>query len=357
MSHIQQHRTWTLRDEFYRVFHQWPLIFLFSALGCLAGWVAAQLWPAYYKATVQVHVALNPYRTYSDATFLALARPSYSNLDDFKNWQMSQLESVIYTDAIINDTAVILSQDHAPIDEQALLEMLGAEWRSAGVWSLTASSPDHQLATLAAQTWGQVAVKHVEAAVAAAQETFMIDQQLAAAAQTYRQARQRQTALQVARQNLLTWNEQNASTASTTPLPQAQRWDLISQAASLARFNPAWQDLLATQPGPDAAAADYLVWNTQVIGLIDAELDQGRQQLRDLEKTQDDLAVQYAAASSRSLGLSPNLEIESISRPSSEQIHPTSVLILLGGVTGLLAWLFTQVAVISRPLKAQRSQI
>jgi hypothetical protein len=77
--------SWSLSEELYRSFHQWPRISLFFVIGCLVGWLITWLLPANYRASAIVYVALNPYRTYEDANFLANVNPEYTNLDDYKN--------------------------------------------------------------------------------------------------------------------------------------------------------------------------------------------------------------------------------------------------------------------------------
>ncbi len=132
---------WSLAEELYRAFHQWPIILLFVVAGSLTGWVLAYLLPADYRAAQQVYVGLNPYRSFSDANFLALARPKYSNIDDYKNWQMAQLETVIFLEPIISETLTKLKdldpywQSYSAAQIKDLFE---ADWRSAGVWSLVA---------------------------------------------------------------------------------------------------------------------------------------------------------------------------------------------------------------------------
>ena len=66
--------------------------------------VLAYLLPADYRVRPASICRFEPIPLISDANFLALARPKYSNIDDYKNWQMTQLETVIFLEPIIDET-------------------------------------------------------------------------------------------------------------------------------------------------------------------------------------------------------------------------------------------------------------
>jgi hypothetical protein len=86
------------------IIHRWPTLIAFTLIGCLVGWGVSLFYPPFYRATASLYVGLNPYRAFNDTTFLALANPDYTNIDDYNNWQMSQLNAAIYLDEIIQTT-------------------------------------------------------------------------------------------------------------------------------------------------------------------------------------------------------------------------------------------------------------
>ena len=154
-------KDWTIREEFYKAFHQWPSMIAFFLLGCLLGWLAYFVWPPNYQATAQISVGLNPYRTFSDTAFLALAKPKFRNLDDYKNWQMSQLETIIYTNQFIDPTLDLLRTEDPywqAIDREELRSMLSVGWRTTGLWDLKAEHREALRATQAAESWSKVTI-------------------------------------------------------------------------------------------------------------------------------------------------------------------------------------------------------
>lgn len=345
------HKFWSLREEIYRSLHLWPVILVYIAVGCLAGLGSSYLWPSYYKSTVQVYVGLNPYRTFSDANFLALKKPRYSNIDDYKNWQMLQLESVIFLDEFIQDTLQKLQQANPAwqeVDAETLRLMLQADWRSAGTWSLSAQHGDPHMAEQAVETWSQVALQRVADAVAASVQTFQVDQELQSVADQKTAADLRQQKISLGKEALQQWLPASSKYPADQALEGEDRWEVLALVTPLADFTPAWMAILDEQPPADALAEDYRLWISSIIPLIDSELSSIQQRLVSLEEQKISLAVQYAQVADGSLSLSPNLKIEGIDQPTTHPVRPAGTLTILGAVIGLLAWVFTQLALITR---------
>ena len=81
----------TLRDEILHRAHFWPLPFLVFLAGCLLGWGAALLWPSPYRAETTLHVSYN-----ADSIF--------RNPDDYKNWQMEELNTLVLAKGTLQET-------------------------------------------------------------------------------------------------------------------------------------------------------------------------------------------------------------------------------------------------------------
>lgn len=338
-------RTWQLRDELYRVFHNWKMLLVFFALGCGLGWGASVVWPAYHKATRVVFVALNPYRAYSDARFLALAKPRYSNIDNYHYWQMYQLETAIYRDPLIQTTLEhlrALDPYWGNVDATQLRQMLDAEWRTAGRWRLIARYSDRDHAIQAVQVWSEQSALQVKEAVSSARKAFMIDQQLLVAAQELQDARLREQSLMQAQQALRDWRTKAASLPQDHPLPPELRWRVYALTTAYAQENPAWQALLERQPAFDAPAQDYIQWVELALGQYQAELEILPGQISWLETQYEQLKQQYQTEAENSLGLSPNLEVEELGELQEQLVRPASTLALVGGLIGLLVWLFIE---------------
>jgi len=346
--------TWSLSEELYRTFHQWPRISLFFLIGCLVGWLIAWLLPANYRASANIYVALNPYRTYEDSNFLANVNPEYTNLDDYKNWQMAQLNSVVYLDEIIQTTLDRLKEQNRSwqaVEASQLRNSLGAEWRTAGKWSLVAESREAELADQAAETWGDVVFKRVSSAVDSARDLISTDNEMGETAQSLAQASSRLQQLDTTREQLKQWEAAAEALPADELLTAEERWEVLSMVTGLAKFEPGWIAILEDQPDETASRQATINWIGQVLSLIGSEISSLNESIKQFEQKQTALNEQYAAQFDLSLGLSPNLEIEKIELAPAERIQPAALMTLIGGVCGLLLWFFKELVRINNQLK------
>jgi len=342
---------WTLRDEIYNSLHRWPSMVIFFALGCIVGWALSFLLPSSYRATTQIYVGLNPYRAYSDSKWLALAKPKYSNIDDYKNWQMSELESAIYLDEILQETLEKLREDDPywlQVDIQEIKNILGAEWRSAGTWSLVAETSSPERAEQAVRTWSEIAVKRVQDAVQSAQQAAMIDEELQSLIEEFLQVRTRKETLKTSRDALKGWADTAQRPTKNVPLDPIERWKVESIAASTAQFTPGWMALLDEQPDENAPSEAYIEWIDQISVTIDNELSLIELRSKRLNAERSQLESQYSQVYKSSLGLSSNVVIEGLQNIPSKRLKPTGNLVLIGGIIGLSSWILLQLVIISR---------
>jgi hypothetical protein len=356
LSAQQMNRFWSLRDEYYRLFHRWPTMVAFFALGCLLGGLLSYLWPSYFKASRDIYVGLNAYRTYSDTSFLALAKPRYANIDNYHYWQMNQLNTILSMDSLLQETLDelrMLDPYWVGVDIQELRDRLDTDWRTAGAWSLNVSHPDRERASQALEVWSKIAVKRVQSAVGSARSTFMIDQELEQTAKDLFAAQQRQQTLTASQASLEDWLEFSTTLPQDQPLSPVEKWRVFSVTSALALDDPAWSLILESQPDADAAPDAYHDWASQVLAQIDLELAALPSRIAALEQERAALEEQYSAESALSLGLSPNIEIEQFGTPNSRIFRPTTTLILVGGFLGLLLWLLIELVKITRRVQAR----
>lgn len=347
---------WTLREALYTTFHNWPLLLACIIIGSLLGWGLSHFWSSYYRASSDIYIGLNPYRKFSDTRFEALANPKYSNLDNYHYWQMSQLNSAISMDSYLEETLSKLRQADPywqTVTVAQLRGMLEVEWRSSGTWSLIANHPNSLFAQQAAKAWSDVVVEQVPQAVTAARDTFQIDQKLQTNEEAILQATLRQRELLAAQNGLQEWQKTAQNNPADTVIEPTQRWQLLATITRLADYSPAWMDVLHNQPEADAKAQAYLDWIDQTLPLLETEADTMRQRINFLNQQQIDLATQYSQESQKSLSFSPNIEVQRKEDHTPLKMRPSSTLILVGGIAGLLIGLLSQLVIITKARSRQ----
>ena len=343
-------RYWNLREEIYKLLHNWPAILAAVLLGCLLGLGLSYLWPAHYRATSQVYLALNPYRRYEDTMFEALSNPKYSNLDNYQYWQMQQLESAVYLESFLQPTLDGLQAEDPyweAISIEELRAMLSSEWRTTGTWSLMANHPDPEHARQAVRIWSDVSVQMISKAVEAARNTFMIDQELQADENALLKASLRLRDLTAAIQSLQSWQQSSSQLDPGKPLEAEERWQVLPLATWPAEYTPPWIEALKNQPPAEAPREAYHAWIDQLISLMETETSAQKERTAFIDQRMISKVGQYSIELHGSLGFSPNIEVQRKEDLGTRVVRPSSTFILIGGIIGMLIWLLTQLIIIS----------
>ena len=344
---------WSLYEEILAITHRWPVILAFCLVGGLLGWGASLLWPSPYRATTELYVGLNTYRALQDRNAVAFANGFvFTNPDDYKNWQMADLNTVVLMDRVVKDTLNRLRErdsywQNVPVSE--LYDMLHVYWRNAGKWRLVAENRDPKRAAQAASAWQEAVIERVDSAVSNAQETLMLDIQIQSLSAAETQPSQRAAQLKQIQTNLEDWQKQAKQWPQDQAVDPAEQWQVRSWAVQAAEYDPVWKELLEAMPPAGALPKDYYAWLEQARASLNSELDSLQVQIRELQRQRQSASEQYQTASKKSLGLSPNLEVEKVSDrpPELSANRPTGLLILVGAVIGLMAWIILWLARIS----------
>ncbi len=343
-------RSWLLAEEVYRSFNRWPALIAYCLIGCLVGWGFSWIYPPFYRASTSLYIGLNPYRAFNDSTFLALAKPEYTNLDDYNNWQMSQLNAAIFLDEIIQTTLSRLQEQEETwysVDNDQLRAMLQAEWRTAGEWNLIAEGRQSELATQAAQTWGEVVLERINNGVKASRNAFMIDQEMQAITTQRVDAEQRLNDYLVSIEAIQYWLSEVKNLPPNEPLQPGERWQVLFLATRLAEFTPAWMALIESQPAENAVQVAYIEWLSRISDYIESDIPILEEQIEALNRQYSELKESYDQQSIFILGLSPSLEIVGLNIVPPEAVRPTGLLTIIGGILGLSFWFLRQLVQIS----------
>ncbi|RME37443.1 MAG: hypothetical protein D6794_07005, partial [Deltaproteobacteria bacterium] len=336
---------WNFRQSLTRYANRWPWMAALMLLGACLGWGAARLTPPQYRAAAELYVGLHAYRAPDESNRNPSSYYDFRNLDDFKNWQLEQLDQFVRRDEIVAETLRRLQaadgdwQEVTPAELQA---MLAPQWRTVGKWQLTVTAPTARMAEQAAETWRTVTLEALQDALDAAAEVMRLDVEMQAVAGAQAALTRRAALLESARAGL------EACTANPSPdasLSAARRWQLQALAAQASAFTPAWQSLLADFPPPDAPEDEALTWCAAALAAVTQEQAALPQEQAALQARFEALDAQYREANAASHGLSRNLSLDGVSsKPvrAQPQRKAGGWMLLgasLGALTALLGWL------------------
>jgi len=334
---------WNIREEILKSTHQWPVILGFCLVGILLGWALSWVFPAKYRSVKAIYVGINAYNAFADRNAAEHAGVTFNNPDDYKNWQMANLNALITSENIFKKTLVLLQSTNTGWNEfttEDLAQMLHAKWRNAGKWYLTAESDNPELSTQAVLAWHDIVLVDVQEAIAQAQNAYTIDLKLKSINDQQTQLYAKKTSLEQTQINFSNIHNTLITLTPSAPVPE----DTFTTCKALTSTFPEgeyWGTLIIQQPGATSQVQDCTNWVNQVLISLEYEIENIESRIKTLDEEYQKLSVEYAEASDKSFGLSPNLQVERISTftPKQTALHPTGFLVLLGGIFGLFAWI------------------
>lgn len=334
---------WSIREHILTLAHRWYLALAAFLLGVLLGFGAAFLFPTPYRAEADLFVTYN-----GDAI--------YRNPDDYKNWQLKQLNDLALSETILQETLrrlQVLDPAWADVETADLRARFRTLWRNTGRWRLVVESPDPKQSELAAAVWSQVYLDTYARATGAAAETLALDGRLQGLSAAQADAQVRLESLQAAHGQLAAWGAGLDQLAGAGGVGELERWRGLAVFAAVAGYNPAWQSLGAAFPPGGAGPEPYRAWLEQVFAVMEAEMAVLQSQVNDLDVERGAALAEYQLATDASLGLSSTVEMGLLAPVAPAQpVRSTALAALVGGLLGIFSWVMLWLV---RPVLPSRS--
>jgi hypothetical protein len=321
---------WDVRVDLLEFTHRWPLAILAFLVGGILGLVVSFIFPTSYAAETTLFVAYN-----ADAIF--------RNPDDYKNWHMGELNALIVTPDVIQETHDRLRQIDPyweNVSTEELKASLNVYWRNTGKWRLVVESDTAQHASQALEIWEDVFLETYQRASEAAFNMTTLRRQIEDMNAAQAEARTRAAVLMSVKGGIQAWVESVTLLPDDQPVDSIVRWQLWSLAARAAGYDPAWDALLKSFPAPGAILNDYITWLEQAIVSLDVAIETLESQIESIESERMDIEPLYQSALQESRGLSSMIHVErgSNSPPDTSPLRQTGLAALVGGLIGLMAW-------------------
>lgn len=346
-------KEWVLRDEILAAFHRWPMILLFALAGALVGLVAAYIWPAPYRAKVEISVQLNPYRALDDQYLPAFTDAEFRNVDDYKHWQMLQLSILVMSDPYLSETLERLREIDPywdGVDQQQLRQLLAAEWRNAGAWLLSADVNDQNRAEEAVEVWRDVIVDLTQETVASSQELFELELKMRAVND---QIVKNQLQKDLLEESLLVLEEYSLELGALEQdeiVSDQIHQELFTLATQISEFLPEVGQILVNFPSAGSPAADYLAWIDELAHYVEGETRLVQTRLDRLDEELSSLFSEWQVSLEEGQGLAATLTVKGQSgiEPEIKQIRSFGLALLIGTMVGLLIWFLVFLVQVTR---------
>jgi len=334
---------WSLRDEIFYTAHRWPVISLFCLAGVLVGWLVSILVPSPYSATKELYVGLSIYRASEDENNTRFSGIAFNNADDYKNWQMANLNTMVLMDPIVDYMLTVLRENDPywqTVSSRELAGMLHVYWRNAGKWRLVAENEEAERASQMVTLWEETAVPLINYAVSQAQQVMALDLQMDELAAKQASLLEESAKKGTLYQELIAAQAFLNNLSPEQVLNELERWQVwlpVSKVVS----SPEYIEILNTFPIEPAPAAAYQPGLDKALVVMELEMRALDEQILQINTKSADLAAEYALASTQSMGFSPNLKVDRITdeKPLITRVRPTGVSVLVGAGLGFILWL------------------
>lgn len=327
---------WQWREDLLALAYRWYLWLVLFLVGCGIGWIGAKLLPAPYRAEADLGVFYQ-----SDAIF--------RNVDDYKNWEMGQLQALIFSDQLLTLVQERLSQQDPFWQNQTaadLRQRLHVYWRNAGIWHLVAEDRQPQRAVQLVTAWKAVILEEMERIGELTHDLKQIHTELLALGQAKVASQQRMAELQAMAAILQNGQPWRDPSLASQPLPPLQRWQLLELALRLDQERSGDATLAAALPPEDAPAEEYQVWVEQALGTIETQAHLLQEQLPFLEERLSETTTRYNEVAAVSWYLSVYVGVKDINAEvkTPRPVRTEAPAALIGGLLSLLISLLVGMA-------------
>lgn len=321
---------WNLRTEILEITHRWPVIVLYILAGCLIGGLVAYLLPAPFQAERSLLVTYN-------------ADIYPRNPDDYKNWQMEQLNVFILSDEILQETLTRLQEQNPVWESTSLADLrsrLHVYWRNTGEWRLVADAPSAAQAQQLVQAWEQASLDKFSDAREASLSILELSTRLDAISNQLVDNKMRSAGLAEIGQALETWKAAHSGSQANPPLETPERWNLLAQVSRAVEWDPAGIALLEDTPTANASASEYLSWVDQASVITRQGQSLLEAQSGQLRTEYDQLYANWSMQQDASAGLTAFILVEptNLEEGGVQQTRSSGLMAFIGGMLGLLVW-------------------
>jgi hypothetical protein len=342
-----------LGEELRRMFHQWPQIVLFFFLGGFLGVALSAIWPAPFRATTEIYVGLDAFRAVESRYVGEFTNVEFRFPDDFKHWQMMQLNALAFSDEYLIETLTRIEDQEllaTQVDLVFLREVFSVHWRDAGKWQLVAETRQAELAVELVETWKDVILEKTNFAIKNSQNLFLLDLQLQALETEYTKLDLEISELNALQENLERIQNVLAKNNTNDLLDESTYTELTILSTQAASLIPGWDQLVEVTLSPDTPTHEVSRWIGLVAVLIAHREGVLHNQLDNLTYKLSEVMELWRQTLSEGRGLAATIMVEEYSGIQTRVSQPRSpgTAGLTGSFLSLLVWGLLRLVQITR---------
>lgn len=332
---------WTLRNKLLSFLKTWPILLLIIILSSLVGWGAMHLWRPQPRASADLYLGIDITRVIDISSIAVYAKTEPMNVDDYKNWQLSQFAALAASEEIAGSTLKKLRENYQSWDGVTVSEfqdMGSLSWYDTGRWRLTIKAPTRKEARQGATAWRETLQSKMSALHDQAEKAYQTEGRLRALDAQIVTLELRNLEIQDLQEEVQNLKDSLAE-QTDSPVSDELHNSLLFTVREYAGSDSGWTQVLTTFPERNTDPEGYQEWLNQVQLAAETELDNNLEQLDYLDTSYQEVNQTHIQNVQAAKGFSPALIIEDLDKKVRFSTpYPDGIILLLSGLMGALIY-------------------
>jgi len=334
---------WVFKEKLRKFIKSWPiLVLVFVGTAIIAG-LLVHFFPPVQMATAELYLGIDITRVYNVETLASYAKTEPFNIDDYKNWQLSQVSAIATSEELASRSLTLLRKQD-PYWESVtafdFLMMQELDWYDVGVWRMRIQAANDQQSLLGVEVWHGVVYRELTRLLKESKDVLEYEGKMRAAESVIVGYEIREKQLLDLKELLDEELANLASMDSTQILADPGREEIWNAVSKFIMDDPVFDQIKIKFPPGGSLNSSYLKWLDQAQILIDNETTNLNHYIDQLEEYKRLLEDDYVQEIREAEGLSASLYLEDhIAEPFLESYYPDSAIGIFAGVVGLLIYI------------------
>jgi len=334
---------WKLREKIIQFTKTWPMLITVLLGSGLIAWGAVHLFPPPRRATADLFIGIDITRVYDVSSMATYAKTEPFNVDDYKNWQLSQINGIATSERIANLTIEKLRDLDPYWDDVSAAEFQELQdlfWYDVGIWRLQYQAPENEYALQGVQAWREILLQDLSRLIRESEDVLELEGRMRASNIAISQLETRVIEMEILSAEIAAVQVELKSADPQQGMDDSAREDLWLLIAGAAEEDVLWAQVLDEIPEKDQSHLAYIHWMDQVLAAVESDLESHQTILEALVSDHELLTEDYLREIREAHGLSASLFIEEeTTQPKIIETYPDTQIALLGSLVGLLIYI------------------
>lgn len=334
---------WKLREKLVQFINAWPILIAVFLLSGLIAWGAVHLFPPLQRATADLFIGIDITRVYDVSSLATYAKAEPFNVDDYKNWQLSQINGIATSERVANLTLEKLRdldpywEDVSAAEFQELQDLF---WYDVGKWRLQFQAPEKKYALQGVQAWREILLQDLSRLIRESEDVLDFEGRMRASNTSISQLETRVAEMEFLTAEIAAIRGELENADPQQGIDDSTREDLWLLIAGAAEEDVLWEQVLDEIPERDQPHLVYILWLDQVQAAVESDLEGNQAIIEALVSDHELLTEDYLQEIKEAHGLSASLYIrEETTQPKIIETYPDTQIALLGSLVGLLIYI------------------